>query len=103
MSSRRRSEKRQRTEVVVVRLTPLEKALLNIVVEREGARGAGTVLRDTFMARWNFVHDEAQDVLRAVRDAEAARGIAEVMLPGRAAERASQERSAITEAEPGKQ
>ena len=46
------SETRQRTELIAVRMTPAEAALLDAVVEQTGARGRSTVLREAFMGRW---------------------------------------------------
>lgn len=46
------SETRRRTELIPVRMTPAEAALLDAVVKQTRARGRGTVLREAFMGRW---------------------------------------------------
>lgn len=46
------SETRQRTELIPVRMTLAEAALLDAVVRRTGARGRGTILREAFLGRW---------------------------------------------------
>ena len=46
------SETRQRTELIPVRMTLAEAALLDAVVRRTGTRGRGTILREAFMSRW---------------------------------------------------
>jgi hypothetical protein len=54
MTERQRSEQRQRTEIVLVRLTSAEWALVKAVQAHKNARGAGTVLRDAFMEKWSL-------------------------------------------------
>lgn len=46
------SETRRRTELIPVRMTPAEAALLDAVVKQSGARGRGTVLREAFQRLW---------------------------------------------------
>lgn len=48
------SETRRRTELIPVRMTPAEAALLDAVVKQSGARGRGTVLREAFQRLWKL-------------------------------------------------
>ena len=49
-----KSESRQRTVLVGVRLTLAEYALVKAAQAQINARGAGTVLREAFMAHWRI-------------------------------------------------
>lgn len=49
MSGRKRSENRRRTELVAVRFTPAERAILAEAAARTG-KGESTLLREAFLA-----------------------------------------------------
>lgn len=75
------SETRRRTELIPVRMTPDEAALLDKVVQAAQARGRGTILREAFV----LLVDEAADAIHSRRWAEDLR---EILLQGRQASRA---------------